>query len=116
MVGRTSGAAYLFVPVRHFLFFKLLEFKLSSTYATSGVNLDRASAAKKLIAQAAKSTHTSNVVRGIGLFGGFYALDEAVDGQVLVASTDGVGTKVLLAAQLGKYFRTGRGLGSSLYQ
>lgn len=74
---------------------------MSSTYATSGVNLDRASAAKKLIAQAAKSTHTANVVRGIGLFGGFYALDGAPDGQVLVASTDGVGTKVLLAAQLG---------------
>jgi phosphoribosylformylglycinamidine cyclo-ligase len=85
---------------------------MSSTYATSGVNLDRASAAKKLIAQAAKSTHTANVVRGIGLFGGFYALDEAPDGQVLVASTDGVGTKVLLAAQLGKI----SGLGEDLVQ
>ncbi|MBL0060444.1 MAG: phosphoribosylformylglycinamidine cyclo-ligase [bacterium] len=85
---------------------------MSSSYASSGVNLDRASAAKKLIAAAAKSTHTSNVVRGIGLFGGFYALDEAVDGQVLVASTDGVGTKVLLAAQVGNI----SGLGEDLVQ
>ncbi|MCB1059529.1 MAG: phosphoribosylformylglycinamidine cyclo-ligase [Calditrichaeota bacterium] len=85
---------------------------MSSNYATSGVNLDRASAAKKLISQAAKSTHTANVVRGIGLFGGFFALDEAPDGQVLVASTDGVGTKVLLAAQLGKI----SGLGEDLVQ
>lgn len=85
---------------------------MSSSYATSGVNLDRASAAKKLIAAAAKSTHTSNVVRGIGLFGGFYALDEAPDGQVLVASTDGVGTKVLLAVRLGKI----SGLGEDLVQ
>jgi len=83
---------------------------LPSTYATSGVHLDRASAAKKLIAAAAKSTHTAQVVRGIGLFGGFFALDEAPDGQVLVASTDGVGTKVLLGAQLGKL----EGLGEDL--
>lgn len=83
---------------------------MSSTYATSGVDLDRAGQAKKLIAQAAKSTHTANVVRGIGLFGGFFALDDAPDGQVLVASTDGVGTKVLLAAQLGNI----SGLGEDL--
>lgn len=75
---------------------------MASTYATSGVNLDRAAVAKRLIAAAAKSTHTPNVVRGIGLFGGFFALDDAPDGQVLVASTDGVGTKVLLGTQLGK--------------
>lgn len=83
---------------------------MGSTYATSGVNLDRAAEAKRLIAQAAKSTHTPNVVRGIGLFGGFFALDDAADGQVLVSSTDGVGTKVLLAAQLGKI----SGLGEDL--
>ncbi|MBK6767232.1 MAG: phosphoribosylformylglycinamidine cyclo-ligase [bacterium] len=83
---------------------------MGSTYATSGVHLDRAAEAKRLIAQAAKSTHTANVVRGIGLFGGFFALDDATDGQVLVASTDGVGTKVLLAAQLGNI----SGLGEDL--
>lgn len=83
---------------------------MGSTYATSGVNLDRAAEAKRLIAQAAKSTHTSNVVRGIGLFGGFFALDDAPDGDVLVSSTDGVGTKVLLAAQMGNI----SGLGEDL--
>ncbi|MCB9357281.1 MAG: phosphoribosylformylglycinamidine cyclo-ligase [Calditrichaeota bacterium] len=83
---------------------------MSSSYSTSGVSLDRAASAKSLIAKAAKSTHTPEVLRGIGLFGGFYALDQAPDGQVLVASTDGVGTKVLLAAQLGNL----KGIGEDL--
>lgn len=83
---------------------------MSSSYSSSGVDLSRAATAKSLIAKAAKSTHTDAVLRGIGLFGGFFALDDAPDGQVLVASTDGVGTKVLLAAQMKKL----EGLGEDL--
>lgn len=70
-------------------------------YASTGVNLQAAAAATKRIAAAAKSTVTERTVSEIGHFGGLFALDSAPDGDVLVASTDGVGTKVLLGQQLG---------------
>lgn len=70
-------------------------------YTTAGVSLDRGSYAKKLISKAAKATFTPEVLRGIGHFGGFFALGDQPESDVLVASTDGVGTKVLLGIQLG---------------
>ena len=79
-------------------------------YSTAGVSLDRASHAKKLISKAAKATFTPEVLRGIGHFGGFFALGDKPESDVLVASTDGVGTKVLLGIQLGMI----KGLGQDL--
>ncbi|MCC6477224.1 phosphoribosylformylglycinamidine cyclo-ligase, partial [bacterium] len=81
-----------------------------TTYESSGVSLSRAAEAMKRIAEAAKTTRTKNVLHGVGLFGGFYALDDSPDGQVLVASTDGIGTKVLLASQLGRISHLGEDL------
>lgn len=71
-----------------------------TNYATSGVNLEGAAAAKKRIAAAARTTFNSHVLTDVGHFGGFFALDEAPDGNVLVGSTDGVGTKLLLGVQV----------------
>jgi phosphoribosylformylglycinamidine cyclo-ligase len=70
-------------------------------YTTAGVSLNRSNDAKKLISKAAKATFTPEVLRGIGHFGGFFALGDSPDSDVLVASTDGVGTKVLLGIHLG---------------
>ncbi|MCG2786252.1 MAG: phosphoribosylformylglycinamidine cyclo-ligase [Anaerolineae bacterium] len=54
---------------------------------------------------AVKATYTSAVLAGIGSFGGLYdaSVLKAMNNPVLVASTDGVGTKVKLAASAGRY-------------
>ncbi len=49
------------------------------------------------------------VLEGIGGFGGCFAMSGLRD-PVLVASTDGVGTKLLVAAELGRYDTIGRDL------
>ncbi len=80
-------------------------------YRQAGVDIERASAAKQLIAAHAKTTFTSSVLRDVGHFGGFFRLPQ--DGpakSVLVASTDGVGTKLLLANTLGRLENIGEDL------
>ena len=76
-----------------------------SDYASSGVDIDAGNRAVDLMKSAVKSTYTSSVLAGIGSFGGLFdasALKE-MNNPVLVASTDGVGTKVKLAASVGRY-------------
>jgi len=53
------------------------------------------------IKQLAKSTYTSGVLSGIGSFGGLFALDGTATDPVLVASADGVGTKLKVAFMTG---------------
>lgn len=83
-----------------------------SAYAAAGVNIDAGNRAVALMSQAVRSTYSPAVLAGIGAFGGLF--DAAVLGSlrqpVLVASTDGVGTKVKLAAQLGRYGSIGADL------
>ncbi len=76
-----------------------------SAYASSGVDIDAGNRAVKLMSRAVKETYTGAVLAGIGSFGGLYdaAGLKAMDAPVLVASTDGVGTKVKLAAAAGSY-------------
>jgi phosphoribosylaminoimidazole synthetase len=54
---------------------------------------------------AVKSTYGPEVLAGIGAFGGLFDASalKAMNDPVLVASTDGVGTKVKLATQCGRY-------------
>lgn len=80
-----------------------------SQYATAGVDIDAGNRAVELMKKAVRSTYTDSVLAGIGSFGGLFdakAIKE-MDYPVLVASTDGVGTKVKLAASVGRY----RGIG-----
>ncbi len=79
-------------------------------YASAGVGLDRAAAAKSKIFAAARSTFGPRVLTDVGHFGGFFALDDSPTGNVLVASTDGVGTKVLLGHRLDMIENLGRDL------
>jgi phosphoribosylamine--glycine ligase/phosphoribosylaminoimidazole synthetase len=70
-------------------------------YAASGVNIDEGTRAVDLLKESVEKTHGSSVLAGIGSFGGAFdarALKN-MDYPVLVASTDGVGTKVMLATQ-----------------
>ena len=74
-------------------------------YAASGVDIDAGNKAVELMKAAVKSTYGPEVLAGIGSFGGLFDASalKVIKNPVLVASTDGVGTKVKLAAQAGRY-------------
>lgn len=81
-----------------------------SDYAVSGVDIDAGNRAIELMKAAVKSTYGPEVLGGIGAFGGLYAASalKLMKSPVLVASTDGVGTKVKLAAQARRYRSVGQ--------
>jgi phosphoribosylformylglycinamidine cyclo-ligase len=69
-------------------------------YRQSGVDIDAGNEVVRRIKALARGTYTPGVVSGVGSFGGLFALDLAgqrVDDPVLVASADGVGTKLKVA-------------------
>jgi phosphoribosylformylglycinamidine cyclo-ligase/phosphoribosylamine--glycine ligase/phosphoribosylformylglycinamidine cyclo-ligase len=76
-----------------------------SDYTASGVNIDAGNRAVQLMKQSVKSTYGPEVLAGIGSFGGLFDANalKTMHDPVLVASTDGVGTKVKIAAQMGRY-------------
>ncbi|MCC7359148.1 MAG: phosphoribosylformylglycinamidine cyclo-ligase [Anaerolineales bacterium] len=77
----------------------------SNAYAASGVDIDAGNRAVALMTAAVQSTYGPEVLAGVGSFGGLYDAGrlQSMTAPVLVASTDGVGTKVRLAAQAGRY-------------
>jgi phosphoribosylamine--glycine ligase / phosphoribosylformylglycinamidine cyclo-ligase len=85
---------------------------LYSTYENSGVSITAGNRAVDLMKDAVRSTYTPAVLAGIGSFGGLYdaSVLKEFKQPVLVASTDGVGTKVKLAASVGRY----RGIGHDI--
>lgn len=74
-------------------------------YAAAGVDIDAGNRAVELMSQAVRSTYGPEVLWGIGAFGGLYDAQklQAMRHPVLVASTDGVGTKTAVASMLGSY-------------
>ena len=70
-------------------------------YAQSGVSIDAGNDAVRRIKALARGTYTSGVLGGVGSFGGLFALDPKLPDPVLVASADGVGTKLKLAFMTG---------------
>jgi phosphoribosylformylglycinamidine cyclo-ligase len=80
-----------------------------SDYTASGVDIDAGNKAVALMKSAVKSTYGPEVLAGIGAFGGLFDASalKRMKSPVLVASTDGVGTKVKLAAQAGRYRSVG---------
>lgn len=83
-----------------------------ATYAQAGVNIDAGNRAVELMRDSVRATYTPAVLAGIGAFGGLFSATalQAMHQPVLVASTDGVGTKVKLAAQAGRYAGIGHDL------
>ncbi len=75
----------------------------SNTYEAAGVSLAAAEAIVDRLRAAVESTGA----RGFGTFAGLYPLNER---QLLVASTDGVGTKLILARERGRLRDCGRDL------
>ena len=67
-------------------------------YKASGVDIDADNEVVRRIKHLARGTVTPGVLSDLGSFGGMFALDpSAPDGPVLVASADGVGTKLKVA-------------------
>ena len=83
-----------------------------SHYAASGVDIDAGNRTVEIMKDAVRRTYNESVLAGIGSFGGLFdvAAFKHMDHPVLVASTDGVGTKVKLAASVGRY----RGIGHDI--
>jgi phosphoribosylformylglycinamidine cyclo-ligase len=79
------------------------------SYAAAGVDIAAAEENVRRIGQHVRSTHGPQVLGDFGAFAGLFHLRDVRD-PVLVASTDGVGTKVLLGLQLGRYDVLGRDL------
>jgi len=70
------------------------------TYRDSGVDVEKGYEAVRLMKQYVEKTFDSNVLTGLGSFGGMYALN---DEDVLIAGTDGVGTKLKAAFALSRH-------------
>ena len=79
-------------------------------YAKAGVSFAAAAAVTNGIADSVLSTHDRRVVSGLGSFGGVFDLGSLADVEdpLLVASTDGVGTKTVLAAELDSWESVGQ--------
>jgi phosphoribosylformylglycinamidine cyclo-ligase len=74
------------------------------TYAGSGVDVEAGRRAVDLIRKSVASTMRSEVVSDLGGFGGLFAFDPGKYRQpLLVSSTDGVGTKLLIAQALNRH-------------
>ena len=81
--------------------------RTSTSYNAAGVSLAVADEVVERLRPAVESTRTAGVVAAVGGFAGLYAID---DERLLAASTDGVGTKLLLARQAGRLADAGRDL------
>lgn len=79
------------------------------TYKAAGVDITAGEDAVAGIKALVKETFNANVLSELGLFGGCYLLPiQQYRNPVLVASTDGVGTKLLIAQQMGVHESVGQ--------
>jgi phosphoribosylformylglycinamidine cyclo-ligase len=75
----------------------------SLSYRDAGVDIDAGNALVDRIKPLVAATNRPEVLGGLGGFGGLFHLGEKYRNPVLVSGTDGVGTKLLLARQLGRH-------------
>ncbi len=81
------------------------------TYKKAGVDINKATDTLKSINKYITSTFNKNVLSDLSSFAGLFNLDLGnIPDPVLVSSTDGVGTKILLAKKSGDY----KGIGQDL--
>lgn len=79
-------------------------------YRDAGVDIDAASRAKATIKRLARQTFNARVLKDVGAFGGFFALQGLPRDAVLVSSMDGVGTKLKIAFALQRHSSVGADL------
>jgi len=81
------------------------------TYRDAGVDIAAQDEALGRARDSIRSTFTEGVLGDVGSFGGLFDLDLAgASGEILVASADGVGTKLEVAKRAGQYDTVGRDL------
>jgi phosphoribosylformylglycinamidine cyclo-ligase len=82
-----------------------------TTYREAGVDISAGDAVVDRIKPLVRETFTAGVLGDLGAFGGFFALDkDAYDEPVLVASIDGVGTKLQVAVLARRHDTIGQDL------
>jgi phosphoribosylformylglycinamidine cyclo-ligase len=86
---------------------RLLDVAGARTYADAGVSIEAGDEAVERMKASVESTFRDGVLGGIGGFGGLFALSQTYKEPVLVASADGVGTKLEVARLLGRYDTVG---------
>ncbi|HXT50224.1 MAG TPA: phosphoribosylformylglycinamidine cyclo-ligase [Thermoanaerobaculia bacterium] len=79
-------------------------------YRESGVDIDAQDRALATVKELVRSTVVPGVLSELGGFGGLFALGSEYREPVLVASADGVGTKLMVAKMAGDYSTVGRDL------
>src|SRR5437762_12323011 len=85
--------------------------KKKKAYARAGVDVDLGNVIKRRIQSRVKSTHGSEVLGKIGGFGGLFAPNfSGMREPVLVASVDGVGTKLKIAFATNRHDTVGAAL------
>jgi phosphoribosylformylglycinamidine cyclo-ligase len=72
------------------------------SYEAAGVSIERGERTLDLMRSAVEATHGPEVLGGTGGFAGLYAL-AGYEEPVLASTVDGVGTKVLVAKEVGRY-------------
>ena len=80
------------------------------SYRAAGVDIDAAARAMKGVAALVRSTATPDTLSELGSFGGLFRVPSDVRRPVLVASTDGVGTKLKVAFTTGRHGTVGEDL------
>jgi phosphoribosylformylglycinamidine cyclo-ligase len=79
-------------------------------YSAAGVDLERSDAVKRRIRSVVESTFTAGARGAFGGFGGMYRIPAEARRPVLVASADGVGTKLRVAIEAGRHDTIGHDL------
>jgi len=77
------------------------------TYRDAGVDIEAGEQLVERIKPLAQSTRSEHVLGSIGGFAGLCSLPSDIEDPVLVSGTDGVGTKVLVAQQAGRFDTVG---------
>lgn len=86
---------------------------MSIDYKAAGVDIEAGNEAVRRMRAHVAKTHTPAVLTGLGAFGSLFSLKDALaemKDPVMVQSTDGVGTKTLVAVMAGRYENLGRDL------
>ena len=79
-------------------------------YASSGVDIERSDAVKRRIRSVVESTFTAGARGAFGGFGGMFRIPAEAQRPVLVASADGVGTKLRVAIEANRHDTVGHDL------
>lgn len=84
---------------------------VQGTYAGSGVNIDNANKAIKGFKDKVFSTFNASVLNDLSSYAGLFEIDiKKYNEPVLVSSTDGVGTKILIARKMNDFTKIGQDL------